>query len=256
MSKEIKNNFDQKSYKKISYAQKSCLSKAGKLMQETQMLWPGARVGIAVSGGMDSQVLLQVLQIQRRKLPFPIEIMALHVNPGFETDSHLPLYRHIRKQQIAAHFEHSDIGPRAHSSENKTKSPCFFCSWHRRKLLFTMCKEYNLTHLAFGHNSDDLVENFFMNLFQCGRVDGLYPKESYFNGEFELIRPLLLADKRLITSACKKWNLPVQKNPCPSAHNSKRTQIRTWLEEAWQSDKRVRKNIFSALQRWQLDLTR
>lgn len=249
-------NFERNLHKRISYAQKSCLSKAGKLMQETQMLWPGARVGVAVSGGIDSQVLLRVLQIQKRKLPFPIEIMALHVNPGFETDSHLSLYRHIRQQQIAAHFTKSDIGPRAHSSENTTNSPCFFCSWHRRKLLFNMCKEYKLSHLAFGHNCDDLVENFFMNLFQCGRVDGLYPKESYFNGEFELIRPLLLIDKKLITAACKKWDLPVQKNPCPSAENSKRAQIRSWLEEAWKSDKRIRKNIFSALQRWQLDLTR
>ena len=38
----------------------------------------------------------------------------------------------------------------------------------RRTRLFEVCQRYGLTHLAFGHNADDLVTTFFMNLVQNG----------------------------------------------------------------------------------------
>ncbi len=76
---------------KYTYAQQVCIKSAGKTMQHTGMLYPGARIGVAVSGGMDSWVLLQVLRIRQRIVPFPFEIMALHVNPGFDPENHAPL---------------------------------------------------------------------------------------------------------------------------------------------------------------------
>ncbi len=221
-------------------------------MYQTGMLQPGARLGVAVSGGMDSWVLLQTLLLHKKKLPFAVDIMVLHVNPGFSADNHQPLLQWLRKSGLAGHVQVSDIGPRAHSQENWKRSPCFFCSWRRRKRLFRLVKRYALTHLALGHNADDLVQNFFMNLFYSGRVEGLYPRESFFQGEFELIRPLLLVEKRVIKKAVRDWGLPVWTNPCPSEERGKRTETEQWLQQIWDQDKRLRKNVFSALQRWQL----
>jgi tRNA(Ile)-lysidine synthase TilS/MesJ len=90
-----------------------------------------------------------------------------------------------------------------------------------------------------------------MNLCYAGRVEGIYPRETFFGGEFELIRPLLWVDKRLITKAAREWDLPVWSNPCPSAGSSKRSDVDQWLEALWTGNKRIRKNIFSALMRWQ-----
>jgi tRNA(Ile)-lysidine synthase TilS/MesJ len=238
--------------KRLSYAQKSCLSKAGKLMYRTSMLRPGARLGVAVSGGMDSWTLLKVLLLHRQKLPFRVEIMALHINPGFKPENQAPLLQWLKENGLAGHVQVSDMGPRAHSQENKKSSPCFFCSWRRRKSLFRLVKKYCLTHLALGHNADDLVQNFFMNLFYNGRVEGMYPRESFFQGEFELIRPLLLLEKRVISRAVRDWGLPVWSNPCPSAQRGKRQGTQQWLQEIWAQDKRLRKNVFSALKRWQM----
>ena len=61
---------------KLTYAQQVCVRTAGRVMQNTGMLYPGARVGIAVSGGADSFVLLKVMQIRQRIVPFPFEFMA------------------------------------------------------------------------------------------------------------------------------------------------------------------------------------
>ena len=50
---------------RATFAQKMCVGQAGKLMRRLGMLGPGARVGVAVSGGVDSFVLLNVLRIRR-----------------------------------------------------------------------------------------------------------------------------------------------------------------------------------------------
>ena len=100
---------------KLSYTQQVCVKAAGKAMQTTGMLRPGARVGVAVSGGVDSFVLLKVLQLRQRIVPFPFEIMAIHLNPGFDPQNHAPLTEWLAKEGIAGHLEVTDYGPRGHS---------------------------------------------------------------------------------------------------------------------------------------------
>ncbi len=218
-------------------------------MIKSNMLGPNSRIGVAISGGMDSGVLLKILLLLKKKLPFKIEIMALHINPGFDTAHHLPLKKWIKKEGISAYFEINDMGPRAHSPENRTNSPCFFCSWRRRKRLFQLVKDFNLSHLAMGHTGDDLVSTFFINILYAGRVEGMYPCENFFKGEFKLIRPLLLLDKEKIYRAALSWKIPILENPCPSAKNSRRIRILEEIQKIW-PEKKKRKNIYSALYNW------
>ena len=227
----------------------------GKLMQRLEMLHPGARVGVAISGGVDSWVLLKVLALRRAIVPFPFEIMALHVNPGFEPDSHGPMGEWLAKAGIAAHLELSDHGLKGHSEENLRRSPCFYCARLRRKRLFALCREYKLTHLAFGHTAEDLVTTFFMNMIQGGRVDGLSAKDAFFSGELMVIRPMLLVEKPLIIKAAKAWDLPVHKNICPSSATSRRSTITQELDSLFAVHKGARRNIYNALCRWNCNLT-
>ncbi|MFW6323961.1 MAG: tRNA lysidine(34) synthetase [Desulfovibrionales bacterium] len=238
----------------FNYAQKRCLSNVGQILHKTAMLRPGCRVGVAVSGGMDSSVLLQTLLIRRRKIPFHFDIMALHINPGFARTNHVPFLDWLKRLGVSAHAEVTDIGPRAHTRENKKNSPCLYCSMLRRKALFELCRKYRLTHLAFGHNADDLVSTFFMNLFQGGKVSGMSAKQDFFGGNLEVVRPLLLARKEHIRSAARKWKIPVIENPCPSAESTNRAEVWEWLEEYTKGNRRRKNNLFNGLRRWQLDL--
>ncbi len=237
----------------FSYAQERCVRLTGKLMQKTAMIHPGARVGVALSGGMDSFVLLKVLQIRRRIVPFAFDFMALHVNPGFAPGNHAPLTTWLRHNGIAGHLEETEHGPRAHSDENRKRSACFYCAMLRRKRLFELCKEYGLTHLAFGHNADDLVSTFMMNLCQTGRVDGMSIKESFFGGSLTVIRPMLLVEKKYIRKAAEQWELPLWDNPCPSAGATRRSEIMEDLARLCEGHKARKTNIFNALCRWQLE---
>ena len=175
---------------KRSYAQEVCVKSAGKAMQRTGMIRPGCRIGVAVSGGVDSFVLLKTLHIRQGIVPFRFEIMAIHLNPGFDPQSHMPLAAWLSRHGIPSHLEVTDFGPHAHSAGNQRRSPCFRCAWLRRKRLFELCARYRLTHLALGHNAEDLVSTFFMNLCRNGRVDGMSMNEPFFGGKLHLIRPL------------------------------------------------------------------
>lgn len=241
--------------KKLTYAQKSCVTSAGKLMQQTRMIEPGSRVGVAVSGGMDSFTLLEVLIQRQAIVPFDFELMVLHVNPGFDPGNHEPLKDFVAERGLAAHMEISDHGPRAHTDENRVNSPCFFCCRERRKRLFELARTYELSHLAFGHIADDLVTTFFLNLLQAGRVEGLAMKESFFKGKLTVIRPLMWMEKSAVRRAAKAWNLPVWENPCPSAATQGRAKIMDWLGDTWRDHPEIRGNIFGALRRLQLDTT-
>ncbi len=243
------------SWGKLTFAQKKCVSATGKLMQQTEMVSPGARIGVATSGGVDSFLMLKVLTIRKAIMPFPVEIMALHINAGFDPHSHTALTDFCATHGIAAHIELTDFGPRAHTDENKSNSPCFYCSMLRRKRLFELCRDYNLTHLAFGHNADDNVVTFFMNILQNGRTDGMSANESFFDGNLQVIRPTMLLDKKTVIKAVNQWGLPVWENICPSNGHTKRDEIHQWLRQMWKSDKRIKNNVFNAVTRQQVDLT-
>ena len=153
----------------------------------------------------------------------------------------------------AADVEETDHGIHAHSEENLRRSACFRCAWLRRKRLFELCAQYRLTHLALGHNAEDLVQTFFMNLCRNGRVDGMTMSEPFFNGALRLIRPLLLVEKKHILRAARQWELPVWANPCPSAGKTKRSDMQERLEDLYTVQKDARRCIVNALTRWQLE---
>ena len=216
------------SKEKLSYAQQVCVKSAGKAMQRTGMVGPGAKVGVAVSGGVDSWVLLEVLRRRQRIVPFRFDIMAIHLNPGFDAENHAPLVEYLAKHGVAGHIEVTDHGPRGH------------------------CQRYGLTHLAFGHNADDLVTTFFMNLVQNGRVEGMGMCDDFFKGALKVIRPLLLVEKPDIIKAARRWELPVWSNPCPSAGKTNRANFQAKIDALHGGDKMLKTNLFNGLCRWQL----
>ncbi|EPR42445.1 PP-loop domain protein [Desulfovibrio sp. X2] len=240
---------------RLNYVQKHCLGRTGLFMKETGQLREGARLGIALSGGVDSMLMTKLLLLRRQIVPFSFELMVLHVNPGFDTACHAPIAQWCAANGLAAHFEVMNIGPEAHSEKNRKKSPCFYCAWFRRKKLFELCKTYRLSHLAFGHTGDDLVATLFMNMTKTATMKGMSGRSEYFGGELTLIRPMLLLHKKEVIKAARAWDLPVVKNPCPSSGSSERAAVEQRLHETF-VERKTWENVFRAVTRWQLDSDR
>ena len=94
-----------------------------------------------------------------------------------------------------------------------------------------------------------------MNLFQAGKVDGMAFREPFFNGRLMVIRPLMEVEKKLILKAASQWKLPVWSNPCPSAGNTRRSEVMDDINTLCAGHKGRRQNIFNGLCRWQLEQT-
>ena len=231
----------------MSYAAKEIRRLLGKAMHTRQMTRDGDHVLAAVSGGKDSLTLLWLLRERIRRIPIKYKLTAVHVDPGFGTDSAGQMESFFLNYGFEYRIIRSDIGPRAHDSGNR-ENPCFLCSRLRRKVLFELAAELGCNRIAFGHHKDDLIETFFLNVFYGASISTMLPVQELFGGKLTVIRPLYMVDEEMIRRYARDMDWPEIDLGCPTAGASKREQIKTMLERFYRSNKKIKGNIFHALQ--------
>lgn len=218
----------------------------GKAVHHYQLIEDGDRIAVGVSGGKDSMLLLWLLRERLARLPIRYELLALHVDPGFDSDSADRLEEYFQKEGFRYEIMRTDYGILAHGPENR-ENPCFLCSRLRRAALFTRAKEAGCRKIALGHNQDDFIETFFINVCYSGQVAAMLPKQPFFGGEIVVIRPLALVPAAKVERARMRLNLPVIPNACPSSKGNKRQEIRDLLDGLCRKNAKVRGNIFHAM---------
>jgi tRNA 2-thiocytidine biosynthesis protein TtcA len=218
----------------------------GKAISEWDMIADKERILVGVSGGKDSLTLLHLLFSLKRRAPVEFEILPVHIDPGFEETFAGELKEYIDAHYPPLHVEYTDYGALAHSDKNR-ENPCFQCSWMRRKRFFELAEEFQCKKIALGHNKDDLIETLFINIFYAGKIGTMKPKQSFFKGALDIIRPLAYAEKNDITRFSRMLDLPEFVNPCPSADQTKRGEVRKMLEGMYRQNKHIKGNIFRAM---------
>ncbi len=218
----------------------------GKAIHAYGLIEDGDRIAVAVSGGKDSMLLLRQLRERLRRVPIRYELVAIHVDPGFDTESADRLEVFFRREGLTYEIIRTDHGVVAHGPENR-ENPCFLCARLRRMTLFTRARALGCGKIAFGHNQDDFIETFFINICYGSQVAGMVPKQLFFGGEITVIRPLALVSAAKVLRLATRLGLPVIANPCPSAERNKRTEIRALLESLQRGNAKVRGNIFHAM---------
>lgn len=217
-----------------------------KALHQYQMISDGDRIAVALSGGKDSLTLLSILHEKLRRIKIRYDVVAIHIDPGFEGGYANDLKHYTDQMGYDLHVEYTDYGIVGHSAANR-ENPCFLCSRLRRKRIFEIANELGCKKIAFAHTKDDIIETLLLNMFYAGEISTMIPSQTFFNGEFTLIRPLAFADESMIQSYAKAYNLPVFTNPCPSAQSSKRTEIRKMLTNLYQTNRKIKGNIFRSL---------
>lgn len=230
----------------MSTAEKKVQGLLGKAIREYDMIENGDRVVVAVSGGKDSFALLYMLKERLTWIPIQYELLAVHLDMGFEGTQPPRIEQVCRQMGVAFHMEKTDYGIKAHSPVNK-ENPCFLCSRLRRKHLFQLSKTLNFSKIAFGHNKDDIIETLFLNMFFSGELSTMLPKQSLFKGRLTIIRPLALLEENKIKQFAGRKGLPAIANPCPSAQNSARKEIKDFLSAFYSRNRKIKGNIFHAL---------
>jgi tRNA 2-thiocytidine biosynthesis protein TtcA len=214
------------------------------------MLAEGDRVLVGVSGGADSLTLLKLMTGPMLFVPKPEFVIAVHLDLGFEgkdISNYSSLEQYFREGGYNYHMERTNIGPLAHSPFNRKASPCFLCSKMRRKRLFELAKKYRCNKLALAHHKDDLIETFLLNVFYSREISTMLPYQSFFKGDFYLLRPLAYVEESLLKRFAKESQFPVLKNHCPTAENSKRKYIKDLLKKLEEDHRGLKENIFKAM---------
>jgi len=231
----------------LSFVAKELKRLTGKAIYNHQMIRDGDHVLVAVSGGKDSMALLWLLRERIKRIPIGYRLTAVHVDPGFGADSAGRMKSFLSDHGFDYRVLESDIGPRAHGPENR-ENPCFLCSRLRRKLLFELAAELGCNRIAFGHHKDDLIETFFLNVFFGASISTMLPVQELFQGKLTVIRPLYLVDEDLLMRYAQSLGWPEIKLGCPTAGSSKREEIKNMLKRFYRSNKKIKGNIFHALQ--------
>ncbi len=214
-----------------------------------QMIQPGNRIMIGISGGADSFVLLKMLSGRRIFTPQDISIIAVHIDLGFYGDSP-PYYDRLKTffeaNNYEYHIEKTKIGTYAHSEQNR-KNPCFLCSRFRKHRMIELAEKFNCQKIALGHHKDDVIETLLINIFYGRQISTMMPNQELFKGKFHIIRPLVYIWEKKIKQYAQQNEFPVFENPCPSAKVSKRIYIKNLLQKLEKDYKGTKENIFKSL---------
>lgn len=201
-----------------------------------------------LSGGKDSITMLMGLKNLQIFFPKKFEIIAISINPGFESfDSNL-LQNICKTNDIMYVEEKSHIKEIVFDIRNE-KNPCSLCANLRRGILNSIAIREECNKIALGHNEDDVLETFFLNLFYGGNVGTFAPKSFMDKSNITLIRPLIYTPERSIKTFIKKNNITVMPKNCPMDGVSKREDMKKMIWELQKEIPNLKANIYGAIKR-------
>ena len=131
-------------------------------VEDYNMIQPGDRIGVGVSGGKDSLALLYFLAELKKynHIPFELEAITIDMGLGMSFDGIESLCKSL---DVPFTVVKTEIGPIVFDYR-KEKNPCSMCSKMRRGALNQALLDRGLNKLALGHHYDDAVETFMMSL--------------------------------------------------------------------------------------------
>lgn len=230
------------------------LSLTRKATEEYSMIEQNDSIGVCVSGGKDSVLLLSALIGLRRFIgvEFSITALTLDLQFGGKPLDFSPITNYCDSFCVEHKIRRTNIGEIIFDVR-KEKNPCSLCARMRRGALHDLAKECGCNKIALGHHFDDVIETFMMNLFQQGRIGCFSPKSYLSRKDLTMIRPLIYVPEQEVKRVVKSQNLPIVKNPCPADGNSIREETKQMLSKMENKNKGVKQRIFGAICRGEVD---
>jgi len=136
----------------------------------------------------------------------------------------------------------TDVNPLYDSGRKK----CYECARGRRKRIFELAGGVNIRKIVLGHTKNDVAETFLMNILYSGNIDTIKPKQDFFGGTFQVIRPLYTADNKETERYCRIYGIKVQNYECSGKMINKREVIRDFLK-SFKDDAFINRVFLSAL---------
>ena len=221
------------------------------MINEFDLISEGDRLCIAVSGGKDSLSLLHLLIEQKRFFPMNYSIDVLHIVSDYDAKAReTKAYLEELSETSGVSFGFKDITVTKDQDGNDRAPSCFWCSWNRREALFKHCVEHGYNKLALAHHFDDVAQTSLMNLLYHANLETMLPKRTFFDGKFDLIRPLFYVRERELVRLSKMAGFTVKTCECEYAATGKRKVIKELVRTLTKDAKYLHNNIWKASEKW------
>lgn len=236
---------------------KSIWCRFTKGINEYELVQPGDKIAVCISGGKDSMLMAKLFQELKRHDKFPFEVEYLVMDPGYNEENRRRIEENAEKLSVPVNIFNSDIfGNVVHIEKN----PCYICARMRRGYLYSKAQELGCNKIALGHHFDDVIETILMGMLYGGQVQTMMPKlhSTNFNG-MELIRPMYLVREADIKHWCSYNDLEFIQCACKftetcsdvdaDGHSvSKRMEVKHLIAELKKINPQVEKNIFRSVE--------
>lgn len=239
---------------------KSIWSKFTKAINTYELVKPGDKIAVCISGGKDSMLMAKCFQELKLHNKFEFEVKFLVMDPGYSETNRKVIEENAKSLNIPITIFESDIFESVFTVE---KSPCYLCARMRRGHLYHFAQELGCNKIALGHHYDDVIETILMGMLYGAQVQTMMPKLHSTNFEgMELIRPLYLVREddikawrdynglHFIQCACKFTDTCTT---CNNENRSKRVEIKELIQTLKQVNPYVEGNIFKSVENVNLD---
>lgn len=239
---------------------KSIWSKFTKAINTYELVKPGDKIAVCISGGKDSMLMAKCFQELKLHNKFEFEVKFLVMDPGYSEANRKVIKENAKSLNIPITIFESDIFESVFTVE---KSPCYLCARMRRGHLYHFAQELGCNKIALGHHYDDVIETILMGMLYGAQVQTMMPKLHSTNFEgMELIRPLYLVREddikawrdynglHFIQCACKFTDTCTT---CNNENRSKRVEIKELIQTLKQVNPYVEGNIFKSVENVNLD---
>ncbi len=222
------------------------MSLTRKAVDEFQMIQPGDKIAVGISGGKDSLTLLYALSGLRRFYPSPFSVEAITVNLGYEGFDLTPVKALCEELSVPYTVVDTDIA-QIIFEERKEANPCSLCAKMRKGAFNEKAKELGCNKLAYAHHKDDVVETLLMSLILEGRIHTFSPVTYLDRTDLTLIRPMIYVDEADVKGFQNKYQLPVVKNPCPVDGYTQREYAKELVARLNHEHPGTKERIFTAI---------
>ncbi len=233
----------------------SILSKFTKALTDYELIKPGDKIAVCISGGKDSMLMAKLFQEIKRHKKIDFEVIFLVMDPGYSRTNRRIIEKNAESLNIPLTIFETDIFSSVYNVKN---NPCYLCARMRRGNLYSKAKELGCNKIALGHHFDDVIETILMGMIYGGQVQTMIPKLHSANFEgMELIRPMYLIrendikrwrdsnDLHFIQCACKFTDSVSEKN---AENTSKRREIKRLIAYLSKINPQIEMNIFRSVE--------
>lgn len=226
---------------------KKILGPLRRAVEKYEMIRPGDRIAVGLSGGKDSTALLVAMKRFQYFSPVPFELEGITLDMGFGGMDFNPLVQLCSELDIPYTIKKTQIGPIVFEARQE-KNPCALCARMKRGALHDLAIERGCRKIALGHHADDAIETFFLSLFYEGRINTFSPVTYLDRKDITLIRPLIFVKEKDIIYNPEVKELPVIKSTCPADGHTKREDMKDMMKELRKTIPELDDRILKAIQ--------